>query len=236
MVRFTLNIAMFSAGLLLSLLLTMQSGILSAKPTADTEGPEVSQLRQASAMLYSRNLHGGYTSRCTATIIRRTLSGYYLLTAAHCIKQEEEPYLIFGDDDSTVTMYQAIATFIGIEKDGADYAILFIKSTKNFPVIRLGNSDKVRPRERVMSVGNSADLGLIETEGFVTLPSLNRPLIDRKEAVDWRGYILVDLPVTSGASGSAVYSLHQHAVIGVLVGKIGDTHVAALPINRVRIP
>ncbi len=106
-----------------------------------------------------------------------------------------------------------------------DLATLRIAANQQFVPVSLGDSDTVRPLDRVLAVGNPGGQGINVTEGGVSqiIQDDNlEPLLVRHTA-----------PITGGNSGGALYRGSE--VIGINVSTWqGTGFQQAVPINRAR--
>ncbi len=111
-----------------------------------------------------------------------------------------------------------------------DLAILKIVAHKKFSTVTLGNSDTVRPMDKILAVGNPMGQGINVTEGQIS--QLVRD--DNNNIIMFRH----TAPITGGNSGGALYKGSE--VIGVnesvLIGSVGSQSgfAQAVPINFVK--
>jgi hypothetical protein len=222
------------AALVLSLFIGA-SGCRQASPPVPqaVETQDITDLRNATATLYSQDRFGDYNMACTATVVGQTKGGYFLITAAHCVSVSN--FVTFDDGDE-VTMIRAEPVDLGLQKVGEDWAILVIKTHKRIPAVCLGSSALMMPREPVTSVACSLGMGKTEVDGRVELLRLQRPFQHPEENYDWTNYIIADINISQGASGALLYSTRQRAAVGIICGITADTHVVVMPIERVRFP
>ncbi len=99
------------------------------------------------------------------------------------------------------------ATLIGSD-DKTDLALLKIESDEALPYVSFGDSDKVRPGDWVMAVGNPFGLGGTVTAGIVSARGRSLPggtLID---------FLQIDAPINRGNSGGPAFDT-DGKVIGV---------------------
>jgi len=112
-----------------------------------------------------------------------------------------------------------------------DLAILKISGQKNFPACKLGDSNKVEPRDKIMAVGNPLGMGLNITEGSIS--QVIRNDLRETERINHTA------PITSGNSGGALYMGDEvvgvNAAIMVNPSFGGGTGFAyAIPINKAK--
>jgi hypothetical protein len=103
-----------------------------------------------------------------------------------------------------------------------DLATLQISANQDFVAVALGDSDTVRPLDRVLAVGNPRGEGINVTEGGVSQivnDDRRKPLIVRHTA-----------PITGGNSGGALYRGRE--VVGINVATWPGTQFhQAVPVN-----
>jgi len=155
---------------------------------------------------------------------------------------------VVGEDGTVLTNYHLVRRAIkgeAIFQEGSHYeirnlkvfnrltdlAVLKISADKKFPVCSLGDSDKVKPRDKVLAVGNPLGNGLNITEGIVSQAS--------RDDLNHMKRITHTATITSGNSGGALYSKDE--IIGVNVaiqvnptvgGATGFNY--AIPINKAK--
>lgn len=148
-----------------------------------------------------------------------------IVTNYHVAKQALYGKAIFDDGASYEIRH------IKVYDEINDLAVLKIKSTKNFPVAKLGDSDKVQPRDEVLAVGNPLAMGMNITEGKVS-----QVVKDKNEQV---ALLRHTAPIAPGSSGGALYKGDE--VVGVNVSaQLYNKFNApsgfnnAIPINKVK--
>lgn len=116
--------------------------------------------------------------------------------------------------------------YIKAYDDTHDLATMQLYGTGRFPTVRLGNSDKVQPRDAVMAVGSPGGRGLNITEGKVSQvvkDDYGNPVRLRHTA-----------PIAPGNSGGALYKGDE--VIGVNTSTwTGYQFHMATPINFAKV-
>ena len=113
----------------------------------------------------------------------------------------------------------------------ADVALLRVQPAMPLPVVKLGDSDKVRVGEPVLAIGNPLGLGGSVSSGIVS--ALNRDI----RTTPFDDFIQTDAAINHGSSGGPLFNM-QGLVIGINTaiysptdesGSIGISF--ALPIN-----
>jgi hypothetical protein len=150
---------------------------------------------------------------------------------------------IVRDDGALVTNYHVARRALrgrAIFEDGAtfdiahikvydpvnDIAVMKIKANKKFPVVSLGNSDELRPMDKVLAVGNSLCKKLAVTEGTVNQ-------IIRDERDNDVVQIRHSAPIAPGNSGGALFKGNMVAGINVATRPPWQIHYA-IPINKLK--
>ena len=125
----------------------------------------------------------------------------YVVTNNHVIAQAEEIEVILSDGA------RFDAALIGRD-ERTDLALLKIEADEPLPVVAFGDSDRVRPGDWVMAVGNPFGLGGTVTAGIVSARGRDLPggtLID---------FLQIDAPINRGNSGGPTFNT-EGDVIGV---------------------
>ena len=114
-----------------------------------------------------------------------------------------------------------------------DLAVLRIKEGKNFPVVDLGDSDKLEVGDIVLAVGNPFGVGQTVTQGIVSGLARTRTGIS-----DYGFFIQTDAAINPGNSGGALVDINgklagiNTAIYSRSGGSIGIGF--AIPVNMVK--
>lgn len=114
-----------------------------------------------------------------------------------------------------------------------DLAVLKL-SGEDFPVAKLGNSDKVVPGQLAIAIGNPYGLDHTTTQGIIS--ALNRPVvIDPERNLVLNGMIQTDAPINRGNSGGPLLNA-KGEVIGINTAILQEAQSIgfAIPINTAR--
>jgi S1-C subfamily serine protease len=122
-----------------------------------------------------------------------------------------------------------------LDRDGRnDLALIKISPRKALPLLKLGDSDKVRVGQKLLAIGNPFGLEGTLTTGVVS--SLNRSIED-DETRRLEGMIQTDAAINPGNSGGPLLD-SQGSVIGIntaIYGPGGNIGIGfAMPINRAK--
>lgn len=155
-----------------------------------------------------------------------------ILTSKHIVSDPNADYTIITNDDK-----KHKAEIIGWEKNN-DIAILKIANKrKNFPTLKIGDSDKIQLGETVLAVGNAFGFKNTVSEGIVS--GLSRTISAETEinssARKIRHLIQTDAAINPGNSGGPLINL-KGDVIGVnTVALLEAENIGlAIPINAVK--
>ena len=191
-------------------------------------------------LLYGQDESGGMKMRCTATAYEQLAdkSGYRFATASHCVsgktekEQKAQKYFVTTDEAGAKTFLSAVLIEAGDKTVGDDFAIFETKTTLQFTVTPLGDSDKLALGDRVINIASPFGLGKQYFEGYMSNLKLDRPPLDAG-SVQWSDVMLVEIGSAGGSSGSAIVSENQHAIVGFLVGGTNSTIGAIIiPVSR----
>lgn len=213
-----------------SLFTSLPSSAQKPQP-ATVAAPFAQRLYNATALLYQREAKGGLNFRCTATNFLKTDVGYYAVTAKHCVHSDEKYFLVF-DEDSDRPYIKADVLFT---TDDTDVAVLGYFSKENLPVIPLGDEKLESIGSPVVNVSSPLGLGKLYFDGHIAAMTLR----DRVQADGVPDPMVLQLPAAGGASGSAVCSPAQEAIIGIVVmiyipDNGGSIATTAVPVSQVK--
>ncbi len=126
----------------------------------------------------------------------------YILTNSHVVKGADEIQVKLYDD----RVFDA--TIIGVDSLSDVAVIKISEKVKDLPVVHLGSSDKLRPGEWVMAVGNPFSLESTVTTGIVS--ALGRKTQDGM----YQDFIQTDAAINPGNSGGALVNI-EGELIGI---------------------
>lgn len=130
----------------------------------------------------------------------------YIVTNNHVIEDATNIEVVMNNND------RYFAKLVG--KDlSTDLALLKIKA-KNLPFVRYGDSDRVRPGEWVLAIGNPFDLNSTVTAGIVSAKARNIGILRDRNNLQIEAFIQTDAAVNPGNSGGALVNL-KGELIGV---------------------
>lgn len=232
---------------LLSLVLAFSCYAAPAEKPTPTPTPVPYATRgisKSTVLVYLESPNGSKIFDCTATRVKMPdesiLSQPRYLTAAHCVSESEaktgklrrtrQPIYLSEDDGTESSSYHlARIVNMGDEDEGMDYAIL--SSHLSVPALELGDERILEAGSHVIVYGGVAGLGVSQVNGRIARLAISRGLVNTDEHLVWTGNMALDMPITGGASGSAVLS--DGKVVGIVLGYVKTIGVA-LPISRVK--
>ncbi|MBI2499679.1 trypsin-like peptidase domain-containing protein [Candidatus Woesearchaeota archaeon] len=129
----------------------------------------------------------------------------YIVTNVHVLEDARRIRVISSDKE----VYSA--KLIGYSKT-TDIALLKIDAD-DLDYLKFGDSDDVKPGQRVIAVGNPAGLDFSVTEGIVSA-------VHRKVRNEDNEYIQTDVPINPGNSGGPLINIKKE-IIGINNFKIG---------------
>lgn len=130
----------------------------------------------------------------------------YIVTNNHVIEDATNIEVVMNNNQ------RYFAKLIGTDLT-TDLALLKIKG-KNFPFVRYGDSDHVRPGEWVLAIGNPFDLNSTVTAGIVSAKARNIGILRERNNYQVEAFIQTDAAVNPGNSGGALVNLSGE-LIGV---------------------
>ena len=228
--------------------------LIVATSTMGASGPKFDkklekQMYAATGRLYLENPEqpGEWRDICTIWNVAKTADGYEAVTASHCITLADR----YTAEESAKTLHFK-ATYnepidgltppelndiriiaVGSDNTLEDFALIDVKTNQKLPVLKLGNSDDIKNGDKVLncSVPFGGPIKGIY-DGIISATVLRLP--DTPEFAGIGGTIVFQSAGPApGSSGSAVLSVKQGAVIGVLV-RDGAIGVLADPVNLLK--
>ena len=125
----------------------------------------------------------------------------YLISNHHVVEDAKNIYVFFLDNEKK---YQA--KIIGTDKE-TDIALLKIKSSRTFPFVILGDSERLKVGDLVVAIGNPLGLSHTFTTGVVSAKS-------RSEVTERRfmNFIQTDVAINPGNSGGPLINIYNEVV------------------------
>ncbi len=148
------------------------------------------------------------TSLGSGFIFRRDGDKYYILTNNHVIKDASK-IIVKLNDGTTITGDNV--KVLGTDKS-TDLAVLQIKTKKEIPVLKLGDSDKIRVGDWAIAVGNPFGLEGTLTVGVIS--AKGRSGIPLPEGPIYENFIQTDAAINPGNSGGPLLNIRGE-VIGI---------------------
>jgi serine peptidase DegS len=126
----------------------------------------------------------------------------------------------------------ADAKIVGRDPD-TDLAVLKLDLRDNIPVMPLGHSDRLRPGDIVLAIGNPVGLSQTVTQGIVSATGRGQLGV-----ATFENFIQTDAPINVGNSGGALINTNGELVginTAVLAKNLGVEGIGfAIPVNLVR--
>lgn len=123
----------------------------------------------------------------------------YILTNNHVIDGADQIIVRLSDRS------ELPAELVGSDKR-SDLALLKIRSDRNLPVVKLGNSEDIKPGQWVAAIGSPFNFEYSITKGIVS--ALNRSL----PGDSYVPFIQTDVPVNPGNSGGPLFNMNGEVV------------------------
>lgn len=221
---------------LLALMLVFAPSLVRADDLADLAVKAV-------GLLYAQDSSGSMNMRCTATAYEKTTTGYRFVTAAHCIGEdkknpdrsatgEQVPFFVtFDETQATKKFHPATVVFVGYQSHGEDFAVVEVQTTDTWTIVPMGDEKLEKADAKILNIASPLGLGIQVIRGTISSVYLDRPVIQGD--INWKGSMLLSIAtVGGGSSGSAVISERQKAIVGFLVGTIGENNIVAIPVSK----
>jgi len=148
----------------------------------------------------------------------------YILTNEHVVARASEIKVTVGDDQ------EFTAKLVGSDPD-SDLAVLQIKSKKDLPYLKMGDSSDLMIGEEVIAIGNPFGLSHTVTTGVIS--AVNRHL--RTNDRIYRDFIQTDASINPGNSGGPLLNINGE-LIGINTAIHAQAHGIgfAIPINKAK--
>jgi hypothetical protein len=210
-----------------------------------TDKRYIDHVKQSVGLLYEQDASGGMRMLCTTTAFENTGRVYQFVTAAHCVGKDDttkersaDPFktaffITFDEVANEKQFFTATPIFVGYQSRGEDFAVFQVTAPPNetWPVVALGDEKTITDGAPYWNIASPLGLGRQVFEGVISSVYLDRPLVEGD--INWKGtLVLQQAGVNGGSSGSALISKDQHAIIGFLVGTIGQSTIVAIPVSR----
>jgi len=145
--------------------------------------------------------------RESTRLVRSLGSGFiiskdgYILTNNHVIKDVDQIYVKLAGSDNKYK-----AEVVGVDA-ATDIALIKIEPDKDLPVVKLGDSDKLRVGEWVLAIGNPFGLEQTVTVGIVSAKGRHNFKI-----MQYEDFIQTDASINPGNSGGPLVNLRGEVV------------------------
>jgi S1-C subfamily serine protease len=146
----------------------------------------------------------------------------YLVTCAHCVKFDYVvQYTFFGPLKVPIKSYNYKYTINGdpVELIGTydDVALLYNEKLIGTPFVRFGDSNKLKPGDNIINVGNSMMAGNNLKDGMVSKIGIDKPLFDMHKRTA-KATLIISIPVNGGDSGSPIFAERngKHYFVGMV--------------------
>jgi len=183
--------------------------------------------------IYQRST-GGMNAICSAGSFKSNEKHTYLVSAGHCFMGQDLNRTDFLVTQDHKNFYKARVHRMGLtpkkgadetstdmdKYDGKDWAIVEIDVGKQ-PTLPIGNSDLLSLGEDLVIVGVPFGMDFLAVQGIVGSKDLSL------SQTAWNHAMGANVYIAGGNSGSAVISVKQEAIIGIIVaGPGGQTSLA----------
>jgi S1-C subfamily serine protease len=170
-------------------------------------------------LLYTYDKHGFIISTGSGFIVSedgKVLTNFHVVDGANKVRAV--------NDNGEYIDIKGIYTY---NKD-QDIALLQLDSTKKFPYVQLGDSDKLQQGERIIAIGSPKGFQNTLSEGLVSS--------FRKDMRSGFADIQISAAISPGSSGGALFNMNGE-VVGITYAKIngGENINFAIPINEAKL-
>jgi Do/DeqQ family serine protease len=118
-------------------------------------------------------------------------------------------HVIQGADDIKIALADGreFPCELVLRDESVDLAVLRIKSTENFPVLPIGDSDRTEVGDLVLAIGNPFGVGQTVTSGIVSALARNQV-----NSGDFGFFIQTDASINPGNSGGALTNMNGELI------------------------
>ena len=234
------------------LMLGCAASICNAQPPHNSKknssvcGPDKleEKVKNAVVVLYGQMDDSSIRMFCTGTIFERNDNKYRIVTAAHCVSDDDlvrgktaaipVRWFITFENPNDHGFLEVQLVGAGYQSNGDDLAVIELETDKDLPVIPIADSDPVLGEDFV-NIASPMGLGKQLFYGQISKERLELPIISG--TINWRNNVLVQTQSGPGSSGSSIVSRCSGKIIGILVGSIaypgrGTPNVVVVPISR----
>lgn len=202
------------------------------------------KVKNSVVVLYGQMDDSSIRMFCTGTIFERNNNKYRIVTAAHCVSDDDLVrgkvaampirWFITFENPNDHSFLEVKLVGAGYQSNGDDLAVLELETNKDLPFIPIADEDP-KLGEDFINVASPMGLGKQLFYGQISKERLELPVISG--TINWRNNVLVQTQSGPGSSGSSIVSRCSGKIIGILVGSIaypdrGTPNVVVVPISR----
>lgn len=153
-----------------------------------------------------------------------------VITSAHVVNNPTQRYFV-------ITKNQTVYPILTMKRDDQDDVAVLTIAASNLPVVRLGNSDLIKPGQEVIAIGSPFSLEGTVTAGVIS--GLNRSIVTGNpngEATQrLNNLIQIDAAINPGNSGGPLLD-SSGEVIGIAAAgnQMAQSIGFAVPVNTVK--
>jgi trypsin-like peptidase len=180
---------------------------------------------------------------CTATVISKSGNSYKLLTASHCVNDDDLPsnlkfYVsetLIPEDPAAIQKLTPAAVLVEKRDNevGLDFAVLEITSPKSYPVIPLGNEAVLKVESKVFAVNFSEGVAKQLNKGTVSSQIMTGHGVGG-DCHNCSGRFLIQTYGAGGSSGAAIVDEKTHKIVGIIEGGYSDGSSEIVPISHLK--
>jgi serine protease Do len=144
-----------------------------------------------------------------------------IATNEHVVRNADQVTVEFGDGTKHT------GEIVGFDRK-TDIALIKVETKESLPIVAFGNSDKLRPGDWVVAIGNPFDLDHTVTAGIVS--AKHRSLTGAYD-----DYIQTDAAINPGSSGGPLLNLSGEVIgINTAIREGANTVGFTIPINMAK--
>lgn len=166
---------------------------------------------------------------CTAFAIQKDATGYVIMSAGHCVV-DSPAEVTFGVAEDMDAEVQPVTVMSARLEKGEDYFLVHLATSKQYPVLELGDESSESLGDVEINPNFSYGLGKQLGHPQIAQSQITHPM-DCPKCV---GQILLHAFGGPGGSGSPVISSSTHKVIGILVSILESDGMGTEPISTVK--